>query len=117
MARVAPASESFWAMPQAMLRLLARPKTTATLPLRSIMLCDCSCLSSVGKDSRARLNTDLHRSHRFCFATGDLGEWSGFLLFGEPVVLGVGEGDYRETELAEEDRVFEGGGFAHLGQC
>ena len=38
MARVAPASESFWAMPQAMLRLLARPKTTATLPVRSIML-------------------------------------------------------------------------------
>src|SRR5437868_11829319 len=38
MARVAPASESFWAMPQAMLRLLARPKTTATLPLRSIIV-------------------------------------------------------------------------------
>src|SRR6266566_667730 len=38
MARVAPASDSFWAMPQAMLRLLARPKTTATLPLRSIIV-------------------------------------------------------------------------------
>ncbi len=37
MARVAPASASFWQMAQAMLRLLARPKTTATLPLRSIM--------------------------------------------------------------------------------
>src|ERR1700722_16765248 len=37
MARVAPASDSFWAIPPAMLRLLARPKTTATLPLRSIM--------------------------------------------------------------------------------
>src|ERR1039457_2717571 len=38
MARVAPASWSFWAMPQAMERLLASPKTTAVLPAKSIML-------------------------------------------------------------------------------
>src|SRR5277367_1295866 len=39
MASVAPASCSFWAMPQAMERLLASPKTTAVLPAKLIMLC------------------------------------------------------------------------------
>src|SRR5271168_4329486 len=34
MARLTPASWSFWAMAQAMLRLLARPKTTAVRPSR-----------------------------------------------------------------------------------
>src|SRR5580658_7973642 len=38
MARVAPAWWSLWAMPQAMERLLASPKTTAVLPARLIML-------------------------------------------------------------------------------
>src|ERR1039458_4322082 len=38
MARVAPASWSFWAMPHAMERLLANPKTTAVLPAKLIML-------------------------------------------------------------------------------
>src|SRR3569833_433894 len=38
MARVAPAAESFWAMPHAMDRLLASPNTTAVLPDRLIML-------------------------------------------------------------------------------
>src|ERR1035438_619923 len=38
MAMVAPASCSFWAMPQAMERLLASPKTTAVLPARLIIL-------------------------------------------------------------------------------
>src|SRR5271157_1454065 len=38
MARVAPAACSFWAMPQAMERLLASPNTTAVLPARLIML-------------------------------------------------------------------------------
>src|SRR6516225_7550334 len=37
MARAAPAACSFWAMPQAMERLLASPKTTAVLPARSII--------------------------------------------------------------------------------
>ena len=32
----------------------------------------------------------------------------------EPVVLGVGEGDDGEAELAEEDGVFEDGGGAHV---
>ena len=41
MARVAPASWSFWAMPQAMERLLASPKTTAVLPAKLIMLLEC----------------------------------------------------------------------------
>src|SRR5215469_2954969 len=54
MARVAPASESFWAIPQAILRLLARPKTTATLPFRSIMCAGFSPVVSVGKDSSVR---------------------------------------------------------------
>src|SRR5258708_17703632 len=43
MARVAPAAWGFWAMPQAMERLLASPKTTAVLPARLIML---SCSST-----------------------------------------------------------------------
>src|SRR5580658_144078 len=38
MASVAPAACSFCAMPQAMERLLASPKTTAILPERSIMM-------------------------------------------------------------------------------
>src|ERR1035438_1088329 len=38
MASVAPAACSFWAMPQAMERLFASPKTTAVLPAKSIML-------------------------------------------------------------------------------
>src|SRR5208337_733055 len=38
MARVAPASCSLWAIPQAIERLLASPKTTAVLPARLIML-------------------------------------------------------------------------------
>ena len=38
MASVAPAACSFWAMPHAMERLLASPKTTAVLPAKSIML-------------------------------------------------------------------------------
>jgi hypothetical protein len=62
MARVAPASDSFWAMPQAMLRLLARPKTTATLPFRSIMMLFRSCWSplvriAVLEVSRLHLST------------------------------------------------------------
>src|ERR1035441_4023774 len=38
MARVAPAWCNLWAIPQAMERLLASPKTTAVLPARLIML-------------------------------------------------------------------------------
>jgi hypothetical protein len=35
---------------------------------------------------------------------------------GEPIVLGVGEWDDGEAELAEEDGVLEDGGVAHLGE-
>src|ERR1700756_1755327 len=45
MASVAPAACSFWAMPQAMERLLASPKTTAVLPAKSIIF---SCFLQVG---------------------------------------------------------------------
>src|SRR5450631_1120417 len=38
MANVAPAACSFWAIPQAIERLLASPKTTAVLPAKLIML-------------------------------------------------------------------------------
>src|SRR5271170_260004 len=115
MARVAPASESFWQMAQAMLRLFARPKTTATLPLRSIMVL---LRWSVEQDSSERLNADLRRLD---------GSWNRQrqkqippLRYGmtnnglesEEVVLGVSEGDDREAELAEEDGALEDGGFA-----
>ena len=36
--------------------------------------------------------------------------------FGEPVVLGFGERDYGEAELAKEDGVFEDGGVTHFGE-
>src|SRR6266568_2133309 len=53
MARVAPAVCSFWAMPQAMERLLASPKTTAVLPAKSIMLVVfLQCLHSVWEVER-----------------------------------------------------------------
>src|SRR5206468_1152851 len=41
---------------------------------------------------------------------------SDWLVADEPVELGVGEGDDRETKLAEEEGVFEDLGFAHFGE-
>src|ERR1035438_5420738 len=57
MARVAPASWSFWAIPQAMERLLASPKTTAVLPARLIMLS--FILQGPGKGERDQPNNRI----------------------------------------------------------
>src|ERR1700733_4157251 len=61
MASVAPAACSFRAMPQAIERLLASPKTTAVLPARLIILLLFLQISPSGPRAMDRATEPLHR--------------------------------------------------------
>src|ERR1039458_1528731 len=72
MARVAPASWSFWAMPHAMERLFASPKTTAVLPAKLIMLLRTLQISN-SKGETAESPPAFRIPERFSFADAKRG--------------------------------------------
>src|SRR5271157_524773 len=83
MARVAPASCSFWAMPQAMERLLASPKTTAVLPARSIMRANFLQGPCLGEPDTYYLNRVSERFSNFRGFNGSA--HCGFFLMKKPL--------------------------------